>query len=352
MKRYYQLTQRQRFIIQDLFELGKNFTEIAKEVEVHRTTISREIKRNSNGKGGYRARGAHQSAKYRQTNIWDSPRKIDGVLEEVIIEKLRLCWSPEQISGRLKLEGKWSISHESIYQWIYKIAPDFRKALRRKSRARRGLKKRRRGLEKRPRKYIEERPEEANIRSEFGHWERDLLEGRRSGPALLVMNDRKSRLTRIKRVFSHQSSEVSEATKSLLMNENKLTITNDNGIEFGGYEKLEKQLGLPVYFCQPYTSWQRGTVENTNGLIRQFYPKHFDFKRISDEEITMLENNLNYRPRKTHGFRTPNEIHFSKKLKLIKERSTYKKQRRQRIFKEELSTWKIFYPELFRALED
>lgn len=343
MKGYHQLTQRQRFIIQDLRDLGKNLTEIAKELGVHRSTISREIKRNSNCKGGYRALGAETYRKGRRVDKYDRHRKIAGVLEEVIIEKLGQAWSPEQISGRLKLEGKWSISHESIYRWIYNIAPEFKAALRHRCRRRRGLKKRRRGLEKKPRKFINLRSEAANQRTELGHWERDLLEGRRSGPSLLVANDRKSRLTKIKRVFSHNSSEVSEATTNLLKNEITTTLTNDNGVEFGEYEKLEKELSIPVYFCQPYTSWQRGTVENTNGLIRQFYPKRSDFWQINDEEIKYIELNLNNRPRKTHGFKTPYEIHYSKQTKLIKEESTYKKQRTQRYIQEEIHFWDHFY---------
>lgn len=350
MKKYYQLTQRQRFIIEDLVSLGKSFTEIARVAGVHRTTVSREIKRNSNKKGGYRALGAKEAARHRKFNIWDAPRKIDGVLEEVIIEKLRLGWSPEQISGRLKLEGKWSISHESIYRWIYNIAPEYKAVLRHRSKRRRGLKKRRRGLGKRPRKYIDERPRTANDRLELGHWERDLLEGKRSGPALLVLNDRKSRYTKLERVFSHNSTEVGAATKSLLMQERLKTITNDNGVEFGDSQNLERELSTPIYFCQPYTSWQRGTVENTNGLIRQFYPKHCDFWQVTDEDICRVENNLNNRPRKTHGYRTPYEIHFAKTDKLIKEKSTYQKQRKQRVVEEDFLIWKDFYREEIRAL--
>src|SRR5262245_4668149 len=139
MKGYQQLTQRQRFIIQDMFGLGKTFVEIAAEVGVHRSTISREIKRNGNSQGGYRALGAEAAVRTRGREKFDYYRKINGALEEVIIEKLKLAWSPEQISGRLKLEGKWSISHETIYRWIYNIAPEFRASLRYRSKRRRGL---------------------------------------------------------------------------------------------------------------------------------------------------------------------------------------------------------------------
>jgi len=351
MKGYRHLTQRQRFIIQDLRDLGKTKTEITEAVGVHRSSVSREIKRNLNARGGYRALGAETNAKARRPQIHDYSRKIQGALEELVVEKLNLRWSPEQISGRLKMEGSFSISHESIYNWIYKISPNFIACLRWKSKRRwRGHKKRRRGLGGLPRRSIEERSLEANRRLKIGHWERDLVEGKRSGPSLLVAVDRKSRYTKLDRVYSHSSDEICLATEKMLSLEPLKTLTNDNGVEFGRYKTTERRLGIPVYFTKPYTSWQRGTVENTNGLLRQFYPKSFDLWRTTADEIESVALALNYRPRKTLGYKTPYEVHFSKKQTLINSESTYRRKRIKRILESENLFWREFYRGEMRAL--
>ena len=319
MKGYHHLTQRQRYIIQDLVSLGKSKSEIATELGVNRSTLTRELKRNSNQKGGYSALGAQSYAKGRKLGSYDYRRKIEGLLEQIVIEKLGVGWSPEQICGRLKLEGRWSLSHETIYRWIYNLHPEMKRALRFKWRRKKRISRnKRRGLEKYPRKLIDARPEVANQREELGHWERDLLEGLRGKTALLVMNDRKSRLTKIIRVQSHHCLHVNDQTVKAIGKERCRTITNDNGIEFGKYEDLEKKLSVPIYYCHAYTSWERGTVENTNGLIRHFFPKKTNFNKISDDEIQTLENTLNLRPRKMFNFRTPEEIHYTKQRKMIK----------------------------------
>ena len=319
MKSYHHLTQRQRYIIQDLMSLGQSKSAMAIEIGVHRATITRELKRNSNQKGGYRALGAQSYANGRRLESYHYRHKIEGLLEQVVLEKLRLGWSPEQICGRLRLEGRWSLSHETIYRWIYNLRPEMKRALRFKWRRRRRVaRNKRRGLEKYPRKFIDKRPSEANERLEFGHWERDLLEGRRGESALLVLNDRKSRLTKIIRIQNKYCIYVNDQTVKAIGKELCRTITNDNGIEFGKYEDLEKKLSVPIYYCHAYTSWERGTVENTNGLIRHFFPKRTDFNKVTDEDIKGMENTLNFRPRKMFNFRTPEEIHYAKKKKLIK----------------------------------
>lgn len=340
MKKYSHLTQRQRFIIADMRAVGKTYTEIAKELSIHRTTISREISRNQNSYGEYNALGAQRYAEGRRQCPFERRRKIEGVLEEIIIEKLNLRWSPEQISGRLKVESEWRISHESIYRWIYTMAPDFKEALRRyRGRyAKRGRRKLRK-IAGAPRKFIELRPVRANERLETGHWERDLLEGRRSGHSLLVLNDRKSRLTKITKVLTHATSEVGSKTLSVLKGMDVKSLTNDNGVEFGHHEKLEKELITNIYFTNPYTSWERGTVENTNGLLRQFFPKGCDLSEVKDENIIEIEEMLNNRPRKTLNYSTPAEIHYSKVTSLIKSNAAYKKQRSQRIIEEDNLFW-------------
>lgn len=350
MKGYRHLTQRQRFIIQDLRDLGKTLTEIARETKVHRTTIGRELRRHSTRKAGYRALGAQRKALDKRRFSYEPRRKISGALEELIQESLELRWSPEQISGRLKVEGEFSISHEAIYRWIYKFAPGYKVCLRLRGKyRRRGQKKRRRSLGPFPRKQISERPAEANERLQTGHWERDLVEGRRSGPSLLVMVDRYSRYTKIERVFSHSSQEVNLATVGLLKGERaKRTITNDNGVEFGGYQQLEGALNIPVFYTTPYASWQRGSVENTNGLIRQFYPKKTDFLQVPHTEMKAIESALNHRPKKILGYKTPYEVHFSVQKTLIKKASTYKRYRSQRLRYTEENFWREYWQNYFR----
>jgi IS30 family transposase len=341
MKKYQHLTQRQRFIIQHLRDLGKNNTEIAHEARVHRSTVSREIIRNKNSAGGYKALGAQAVAMGRRIDPFDRRRKISGVLEEIIREKLNLRWSPEQISGRLKLEGKWSISHEAIYRWIYSMAPGFKNALRRRRgiNSRRGRRKLRK-IAGAPRKLITLRPQGAIDRSEIGHYERDLMEGKRSGPSLLVITDRCSRLVKLTKVLSHESDEISEATRKTLKNLTVKTLTNDNGFEFSHHEKLERKLLTNIYFTHPYSSWERGTVENTNGLIRQFCPKGVDLTPLKKADLALLEKNLNTRPRKVLNYRTSEEIHFEKSVRLVKSKKAYKRQIYQRIISKEIEFWR------------
>jgi IS30 family transposase len=249
--------------------------------------------------------------------------------------------SPVQISGRLKLESaKWSISHETIYNWIYKVAPAFKSCLRWKSRRRqrRGV-RRRRGLHKYPRRLIDQRPEAANQRLEPGHWERDLLEGQRGGPALLVLQDRFTRIVIIKKVNSKHCDHINQVTAEALRSHLVLSMTNDNGIEFGHYEQLEKLLKARVFYCHAYTSWERGSIENANGLLRQYFPKRTDFKKVDEQTLKRAQDELNHRPKKILGFRSPTEVHEGKKIRMIRSEKYYQSQlhqREQREFEEEM----------------
>lgn len=318
MKRYHHLTQRDRYLVEDLLSLGKSKAAIARELGLHRATIGRELKRNGNRKGGYKARGAQSIAWSRRRTPWDAKRKIKGLLEQVILEKLAQRWSPEQISGRLKLEGKWSVSHETIYQWIYKIAPDCKSALRLRGRQRRGRRRVRKPFQHPVRrKRLEKRPREANERGDVGHWERDLLEGKRGRAALLVITDRKSRFTLLRKVRNKMAKKIAAATRDSLSGHRLKTVTNDNGVEFGNPDLQEGTLNAPVFYTDPYTSWQRGTVENTNGLLRQFFPKKTNFDNESFGDLSFVERLLNGRPRKMFGYRTSREEHFSLSEKLI-----------------------------------
>jgi transposase, IS30 family len=341
MRSYSRLTQKDRIIIQRGLEEEKSYSEIALEMGRHRSTVLREVRRNQNSRGGYKSRGAEAYARSRKRHVIEYRRKIEGVLEEIVTGFLNHGLSPDQISQRLKLErAKWSVSHETIYRWIYQIAPDLKKCLRWKSRIRQKRSKRpRRGLGRMPRKFIDQRSQECNERREIGHWERDLLEGQRGGHALLVLQDRVTRKTKIRRVTSHYADHVNQMTIEALRGETVRSITNDNGVEFGCYADLEKAMEVPVYYCHAYTSWERGMVENTNGLLRQFFPKGFNFNLVDDEHIQMAENTINLRPRKMLGYRSADEIHEQKKMSFVRSESYYRRsmhRREDEIFKQSM----------------
>ena len=163
---------------------------------------------------------------------------------------------------------------------------------------------------KQRKRHIDDRPAAANERTELGHWERDCVVGSPGGAALLTMVERKSRFSRVRRVARLNSDQVADATVDALREHKALTqsLTNDNGQEFGRDELLEKRLGVPIYFCEPSAPWQRGSVENFNGLVRQFVRKGTQINTLSPEMPAALEDTLNHRPRKTSGFRTPHEV--------------------------------------------
>lgn len=325
MRKYRRLTRADRIIIERRLEQGKSKTEIAEELGFDRSSISREIKRNKAVKGPYRWRGAQAKAVDSKRQLESYSRKIEGPLEELVVQWLEACLSPEQISNRLKLENaQWNISHETIYQWIYKHRSYLIEYLRwkhRKRQKRSGL--HRRSIQSESRKMINERPEGANQRREIGHWERDLLIGKISGPALLVIQDRKTRYSIIKKVNNKSCAEVNRATIEALKTQTVNSTTNDNGCEFVDYLPLEGALRAPVYFCHPYTSSERGTVENTNGLIRQYFPKGHDFSEVTNDTIQAVQDAINNRPRKTLGWRSAREIHDRVQIKMVLSESTY-----------------------------
>lgn len=338
MRGYHHLTRKQRYLIEELLGLEKSYSFIARELEVHRSTISREVRRNSSRRRGYHAKGAQAFAMERKPHPVAYRRKISGVIEEIVEEKLKLGWSPEQISGRLKLEQKASLSHETIYRFIYmdrRCGGRLFKCLRLHNRRRiRGGKQNRLWKKIENRKFIEHRSESANSRAEFGHWERDLVQGTRNTGSLLTIVDRKSRYTLLERVRTRYCDEVALATERAFQTRPelpKLTLTNDNGCEFGEFQKLQAKLGVPIYFTHPYCSWERGTNENTNGLLRQFFPKKSDFREIQTEDVKYVEDLLNSRPRKTFGYQTPSEVLFSIQTKLFRSNRSYEEQIQKRL---------------------
>lgn len=231
----------------------------------------------------------------------------------------------------MKQEGKGEISHESIYRFIEfdkRLGGKLYKCLRfHNRRKKRGIAHRWKRFPE-PRKFIDKRPKEANKRERNGDWERDLIIGQRGKSALLTIVDRKNHITLIKRVASTQAEEVAEKTLNAFRENPDLsifTITNDNGVEFGKHQDLEKRLKIPIFFTFPYHSWERGTNENTNGLIRQFFPKKTNFDDITDEEIKEVETMLNNRPRKLLNYLTPLEFNTGKYQKAFRSEKYYRK---------------------------
>lgn len=318
--KYKQLTLSKRYQISTLIKQGYNQKEIAVEIGVSPSTISRELKRNSDGK--YQAEQAQ--IQYHKRVVSKNKRKsITSSIEKYIRSKLKDDWSPQQIAGRLKMDRNLSIHHETIYRFIYtNKASNGRlyKHLRHKNKKyhKRQQEYQRRGTIKN-RVCISKRPTVVDHKKRIGDWEIDTVIGSNHKGALVTIVDRASKFTLIKKVQSKHADVVTQATIDLLYPLRKLThtITSDNGKEFAYHEVISKTLDTSFYFANPYHSWERGLNEHTNGLIRQYIPKKSEFENISKEEIVTIANKLNHRPRKSLNYKTPFEVfmkEFSKKM--------------------------------------
>jgi len=308
---YTQLTREQRYQIKALLSMGHTQAEIAKAVGVHRSTICRELKRNR-GQRGYRAKQAHEKALSRRRG--KSKPRIGPEVWSLVERRLREEWSPEQIAGCLKLEGI-SISHERIYQYVYAdkgAGGDLWQHLRRRAKK---YRKRAGGRDNRGkiprRRSIEERPALVEARARIGDWEADLILGKERQGVALTLTERKSRFTLLRTFPDKRAQPITQGIIDLLKWHGRVrTITFDNGKEFAGHEEIAAALGVDCFFAHPYASWERGTNENTNGLIRQYLPRSRNLKAVSAEEENMIIDKLNLRPRKCLGFRTPYEVFF------------------------------------------
>lgn len=301
----------------DIIELGqrlrKSSREIAFVVGRHHSTIAREIKRSIPFKpAGYSAMISQELYENRRRK-GGPRRKILGNFKRWITAKIKLQWSPEQIVGRAIHEGHPKVSVETVYRFLYRnkeLGGELWKNLRRS----RPKRKRRfpRHTWRKNRPGLEQRSTGATDRSEDGHFERDLIEGPREiGSAMLTVVDRRSRLVRIQKLENKWASGVHRATMKALWGLKVRSMTNDNGVEFSAFDKTSKALRAPVFFTRPYASWERGSIENMNGLIRQYFPKKSNLKEFTRAEIKHVEKLLNHRPRKTLGWLTPHEVHHA-----------------------------------------
>ena len=311
MRTYHQLTQEQRYQIYALKKTKHSLAEIADVIGVHKSSVSRELKRNR-GKCGYRPQQAHELASgRRQKSVPSITAEVWAVVERL----LRQDWSPEQISGRLKKEQKVCISHEWIYQYVLadkQVGGDLYKHLRcqKKRRKRYGTYDRRGKLPNC--RSIEERPAIVNARKRLGDWEVDTIIGRKHKQAIVTLSERKSRFTFVSKVKRRTAQAVRKQVCRMLLpvKDQVHTLTSDHGKEFADHEQIAEVLNLKFYFAHPYAAWERGTNENTNGLLRQYFPKKSDFQSVSKKDLDQAMTRLNFRPRKTLRFKTPFEVFY------------------------------------------
>ena len=310
MRSYSQLTEDQRYQIYEARTQGLSQTEIAESLGIHKSTVSRELKRNS-GLRGYRPQQAHQLSENRKAQC--KKKRIQKHHWERVEELIREDWSPEQVSDWLLLNEGIQVSHEWIYLYIYQNMQadgDLHTHLRcqKKRRKRYGSYSRRGQLKNRV--SIDERPAVVDLKNRIGDWEADTVAGRQTGPRLVTLVDRKSRFTLVGLAKDKSAEAVTQTILDLIEgHHNRVkTITYDNGKEFAGHEKIAKQSESKAYFAHPYSSWERGLNENTNGLLRQYFPKGSDFTKLTDEEVSIAMDKLNNRPRKCLGFKTPNQV--------------------------------------------
>lgn len=302
---YTHLAQEERYQIYALKKAGHTQQEIAEVLERSPSTISRELARNC-GRRGYRPKQAHALAMGRQAT---NARRVDDAAWQFAQDRLMEQWSPEQISGHA------AISPETVYQRVYadkRAGGLLWKHLRcQKQRKKRYGKTDRRGIIPN-RQSIDLRPAIVEARSRIGDWEADTIIGKNHKQAIVSLVERKTGFLLIRKVERKTAQAVSQAITVLLKPHHRrvATITSDNGREFAGHEEISQQLRADFYFAHAYASWERGTNENTNGLIRQYFPKNRDFTTITQQEIDVAMERLNNRPRKRLGFLTPNQVFF------------------------------------------
>ncbi|MFC1644869.1 IS30 family transposase [Patescibacteria group bacterium] len=318
------ITPEQQNELSVLIRAGVLQKDIAEILGKTPSAISQEISRNGEN-GKYHAGKAKEKTKERRIKANQRFRKIKNNewLRKYIIRKLFLYWSPEQISGRLKIDypddkSKW-IGKDSIYNFIYSERKDLVKYLRCQKgnyRRRYGTRIREKEREKLKKKRIDTRPTIADERGRIGDWEGDTIVGKDKSH-ILTHVDRKSGLLIADKLIRGTAELTREKVVDRfgrLPKDKRKTITYDNGSTFACYELIERNLDLDVYFAYPYRSWERGCNENCNGLIRQFFPKGIKFGNIQDEEIKKVEKLINERPRKRLGYLTPKEVFFEKRF--------------------------------------
>jgi len=301
----------------------KNMAHIAELLGRNKGTISRELSRNRSSTGEYKP---HLAQRYynKRRDASKQPYRIEqnGRLRQYVRNKLKQYWSPEQIAGCIEIkypdDPRMRVSPLVIYNWVQrdkiaggKLYKFLRQGHRKRRKKRGSLNNQGQIPDRRP---ISERPKAVDNRRELGHWEGDTVVGKSHGSSVATHVERKSRYLLVGRTDDKSAESMNVTTQRLfrkIPKSKRKTMTFDNGKEFAGFKELETSIGFCCYFADPYSSYQRGTNENTNGLLRQFFPKGTDFNKISDEEIDKAAALLNNRPRKCLNYRTPHEVLWS-----------------------------------------
>jgi transposase, IS30 family len=302
-----------RKIIHRMLKDKKSQTEIARTLGFSQSCISKEISRNS-GKRGYRPKQAQAKADERKRSKKPRSSVITEELAEQIIVRLESKHSPEQISGALALAGE-KLSTTTIYRHILedkRAGGELHLHLRINGRRRYRHRNKANRVKIPNRRDISERPTVVDRRTRYGDWEADLIEGARGSGYILSLYERKSRFAKLVKLRGKSSRETSRAVIKALAHHRVLTITYDNGLEFARHEEISTALEAAGYFCKPYSSWEKGGVENFNGLVRQYFPKGCDLRAVHQPRLDEVESQLNARPRKILGYKSP--VHYTTKL--------------------------------------
>ncbi len=318
---YTQLTEQERYVISHLKIAEFSLREIARRINRHHTTVSRELKRikSQYPYSVYWYDWTHPEALKRRRQARHYRRHRNSRLVRYVEAKLKVQWSPEEIAQRIRIDypddKEMRISHETIYRWIYLDAGgggELYHNLRRRRKRRRRQK--RYGTGRRflaGRKNIAERPQIVEGRERFGDWEGDTVEGKKSSGYIVTIVERKSRYLLASKLKNKKAATLTgQGVKAFTVVPKRMrhTLTVDNGSEFAQFKKFEEKTGLTIYFADPYSAWQRGANENTNGLLRQYFPKGSNFKVIMEKDVDEAVRMLNNRPRKCLDYRTPHEV--------------------------------------------
>ena len=311
----HQLIESERAVLAELLRMKLSKREIARRLGKHRSTIYRELARNT-GPVGYIYQEAQQRTDVRRWLRRRQHKMNDPQLRQYVCRRLKLLWSPDQIAGRRALErprrSEPRVSRQTIYTWIRQHPAEEQKKWRRCLRFGVARRKRRADAGRLPNAVrIDGRPAIVASRRRYGDWEGDTIVGRAHASGLVSLVERKSGFTLLSRVTNRRAATVRTAAQermAWLPESLRRTMTFDNGKEFAEHEQLSAATGLAIYFAKPYAAWQRGTNEHTNGLVRQYVPKGTDFKATSHRAVAAIESSLNDRPRKRLGYRTPREV--------------------------------------------
>jgi len=313
MNKYTQITLDDRYTIYHERKQGKSCSDIAKSLGMHRSSIYRELSRNKCPSHGYYY--VENADAYSRTRRSASRRnrRYNECDYAIVRQYLRKKYSPEQITGYLKSIGKPAISHETIYQYVWRdkanggiLWTHLRQSSKRRRKRYKAYDSRGRLADKR---HISERPDTVETRKYKGHWEIDTVHGKGSLDCIVTLLERKTGLVMIGKLPNKTTASLNKKTISLIKRSpiNFKTITADNGTEFHQYKKIEQQCNLKFYFATPYHSWERGSNENVNGLIRQYLPKGASMAQLTQQQCDAIAGKLNNRPRKRHGYKTPLE---------------------------------------------